>query len=76
MHITFLRDCFQQVDTQEVPDGDMNISMTSSAFSTDSLENFGTNQQFSACKDRLQEVFDKNMKALIHFLEEGKCKNH
>ncbi|XP_063880269.1 uncharacterized protein LOC135111164 isoform X2 [Scylla paramamosain] len=59
-----------KVDTQELPVGDMNISMTSSAFSTDSLENFVTNQEFSACKDRLQETFDKNIKALIQFLEE------
>ncbi|KAK8381280.1 hypothetical protein O3P69_008267 [Scylla paramamosain] len=60
-----------KVDTQELPVGDMNISMTSSAFSTDSLENFVTNQEFSACKDRLQETFDKNIKALIQFLEEA-----
>ncbi|XP_045109531.1 afadin- and alpha-actinin-binding protein-like isoform X2 [Portunus trituberculatus] len=60
-----------KVDTQELPDGDMNISMTSSTFSTDSLDNFVTNQEFSACKDRLQEIFDKNMKALVQFLEEA-----
>ncbi|KAG0720268.1 Afadin- and alpha-actinin-binding protein [Chionoecetes opilio] len=58
-----------KVDTPELPDGDMNSSMASSAFSTDSLENLGTNMEFPAYKDRLQETFNGNIRAVVQSFE-------
>lgn len=76
-HILNLFGFIHQVDAQELLDGDMNTSLTSSTFSTDSLENLVVNLDFPAYKDRLQQTFNDNIRVAMKFLEEtGKCGEH
>lgn len=63
-------DKYCKVDAQELLDGDMNTSLTSSTFSTDSLEDLVVNLDFPAYKDRLQQTFNDNMRVVVKFLEE------
>lgn len=51
-------------------EGDLNTSMNSSSYSSDSLENLVVSLEFPAFKDQIQRSFDHNLKILTKMLEE------
>lgn len=51
-------------------EGDLNTSMNSSSYSSDSLENLVVSLEFPAFRDQMQHSFDHHLKMLTKMLEE------